>query len=124
MRERRRGPDYSRWVLLILALLLPTASLIPLGGLWLWQHGYVVYWAIASLVVVTALYFLQKRLIAAPARALEASPQEAADAAGNPHWTARQLAAWDDVMALASNVRAERLSSRDAVLDLGLQTIE
>ena len=124
MKEQRQGPNYSRAVLLILALLLPTASLIPLGGLWLWQHGLVVYWAIASLVVVTSLYFLQKRLIAGPAPVLEATPEEAADAAGSPNWTERQAAAWDDVMALASTVKPERLSSRDAVLSLGLETIE
>jgi predicted GTPase len=113
-----------RAVLLALALLLPTASLVPLGGLWLWQHGVVAYWAAASLLVVSILYFLQKRLIAEPASALKATPQEAADAAANPNWTERQAAAWEDVLVLASDVKAERLSSRDAVLELGLQTLD
>ena len=49
MKEKPRNLRYSRAVLLIVALLLPTLSLIPLGGLWLWQQGYIVYWAIAIL---------------------------------------------------------------------------
>ena len=32
-------------VLLAVALVLPAASLIPLGSLWLWQHGFILYWA-------------------------------------------------------------------------------
>jgi uncharacterized protein len=124
MKKRRRGSNYSRAVLLILAALLPTASLIPLGGLWLWQRGYIIYWAIASLIVVTTLYFLQKRLIARTAPEPQVTPEEATDAAGNPNWTERQAAAWEDVRTLASNVKPERLANRDAVLDLGLETIE
>jgi hypothetical protein len=125
MSGKRKAAGYSRLILLVLALLLPTASLILLGGLWLWQQGYVVHWAIAALVVVASLYYLQSRLIARLAPAPEApAPQEAAEAAASPNWTERQTAAWDDAMALASTVKPERLSSRDAVLGLGLETIE
>jgi hypothetical protein len=123
MSRRSRLPGTARAVLLILALLLPTASLVVLGALWLWQHGLVVPWAVAALVVVTGLYYLQKRLISGPAAAAE-SPAELADAAASPNWTERQAAAWDDVAALAANVSPDRLSSRDAVLALGLETIE
>jgi uncharacterized protein len=125
MSKQRRLPKYTRTVLLVLALLLPTASLVPLGGLWLWQHGYVVHWAVAALIVVTVLYYLEKRLIAGPASAESAAAMtDAAEAARDPNWTERQAAAWDDVAALASTVQPERLSSRDAVLGLGLETIE
>jgi uncharacterized protein len=115
---------YSRVVLLVIALLLPTVSLIPIGGLWLWQHGYVVYWAITSCIVVTSLYYLQARLIANSSAVPDTAAADEADAAADPRWTSLQAAAWDDVMALASNVKAERLSSRDAIVNLGLETIE
>ena len=39
---------------LLMALLLPAASLIPLGSLWLWEHGAIPYWAAATCVVVNA----------------------------------------------------------------------
>ena len=110
-----------RIVLLVVALLLPTLSLLPLGTLWLWEHGYIVYWAIATCVVVIGVYFLQRRLIVPlPAEAVAGDANEP----GDPAWTPRQVEAWADVMRLAANVRAERITSRDAVLNLGLETIE
>ncbi|HET7155071.1 MAG TPA: GTPase [Hyphomicrobiaceae bacterium] len=123
MKEQRKLPGYSRTLLLIVALLLPTVSLIPLGGLWLWQHGYVVYWGVATCIVVTGLYYLEKRLITGPAPTTP-RPEESTDAVSDAAWSPLQSAAWDDVMALASTANAERLSSRDAALNLGLETIE
>ena len=38
-----------RLFFVFLGLLLPTLALIPLGSLWLWQHGYLIYWAAATL---------------------------------------------------------------------------
>lgn len=112
----------SRSVLLVVALLIPALSLIPLGSLWLWQHGYVLYWALGTCVVVTAVYLLQRRLIVSlpPDAALDTDDAEPADA----RWTPRQAEAWADVAQLAAQVPADRLSSRDAVVDLGLETIQ
>jgi len=59
----KKSRGYSRLVLLAVALLLPAISLIPLGSLWLWQHGYILYWALAACVVIGVVYYLQKRLI-------------------------------------------------------------
>jgi predicted GTPase len=112
----------SRTLLLAVALVLPALSLVPLGTLWLWQHGYVLHWAIGSAVVVVALYYLQRRLIV-PAPAEAAVEWEAGDA-GEDRWTPRQAEAWEDVLALARSVPAGRLSSRDAATALGLETIE
>jgi uncharacterized protein len=123
VKEQRGRPNYSRVVLLILALLLPTASLIPLGGLWLWQHGYVVHWAIASCIIVIGLYYVERRLISGAVSAAEA-PMDATEVAPNSDWSPRQAAAWEDVLGLADSVKAERLSSRDAAVNLGLETIE
>ena len=112
---------YPRWAMLIVALLLPAASLLPFGSLWLWQHGYIVPWAIVICVLVLAVYYFEQRLI--DPRIAPAPVEEAADP-GDPNWTPRQAQAWDDVMKLAAQVSPGLLTSRDAVLGLGLETIE
>src|SRR5258705_3429192 len=122
MSPRRPRSIYPRWAMLIVALLLPAASLLPLGSLWLWQHGYILYWAVGLCLAVAAVYYLQERLIdpgVAPAVAAEVDPDP-----GDSGWTPRQAQAWDDVMRLASQVAPERLTSRDALLGLGLETVE
>ena len=123
MSRSRKPPGSVRLILLAVALLLPAASLIPLGSLWLWERGYILYWALAMCVVVSAAYFLQKRLI------VPLSPGAAADAdawedKGDAAWTPGQVQAWDDVARLASEVKADRITSRDTALALALQTIE
>jgi uncharacterized protein len=119
-RDRLKVP---RLALLAVALLLPTATLIPLGGLWLWQHGYVIYWGIATCIVVSTLYYLESRLIRPVDPTLQAEA-DAADAVSDAAWTPQQTAAWEDVLGLAAQVKGESLSSRDAALNLGLKTIE
>ena len=70
MTARKPGSKYPRWAMLIVALLLPAASLLPFGSLWLWQHGYILHWAVGVCILVVAVYYLQQKLIdpvAAPA---------------------------------------------------------
>jgi len=120
MTKRRSSNRIPRMALLVVALLLPTLSLVPLGSLWLWEHGYIIYWAIGTCVVVVAVYYLQKRLL------IPLPPDVPADAS-EPHngaWTPRQVEAWAEVTRFTGSVRAERITSRDAVLALGLETIE
>ena len=50
----------------------------------------------------------------------EGAPDEPAE----DGWTPQQAGAWSDVIGLAASVSGEHLSSRDAVLGLGLETIE
>jgi uncharacterized protein len=122
MSRRRPRSIYPRWAMLIVALLLPAASLLPFGSLWLWQHGYILYWAVGICLAVAAVYYLQERLIdpgVAPALVDEVEHDP-----GDSGWTPRQAEAWDDVLRLASQVAPERLTSRDALLGLGLETIE
>jgi len=113
---------YPRWAMLIVALLLPAASLLPFGSLWLWQHGYILPWAIVICVLVLAVYYFEQRLI--DPRVTPAPLDEAAPDPGDANWTPRQAQAWDDVMKLASQVSPARMTSRDAALGLGLETIE
>ena len=119
-KKDKKDVGYPRLVLVAIALLLPTASLIPLGSLWLWEHGYVFYWAIATCIVVAVAYRLEKRLIA-PVRPPLADEMPGT---GNPDWTPRQEEAWDDVKQLAAGVEPERITSRDAALSLALEAIE
>lgn len=124
MKNAREQLGYPRALLLAIALVLPTASLVPLGGLWLWQQGNLLHWALASCVVVATIYYLQSRLFRGPELIKTASDAHPEKPAGNADWTPRQTQAWDAVMALASNVHPDRMSSRDAALNLGLETIE
>ncbi len=125
-RAPQGSPRNPRLALLAVAALLPAASLVPLGTLWLWDHGYIVYWAIGTCLVVAGIYHLERRLIVPlPAEAKRNAALDAALADPGDHdWTPRQAEAWDDVMRLAASVEAERMTSRDAVLNLGLETIE
>jgi uncharacterized protein len=122
--ERKPGPRIPRLVLLAVALVLPALSLIPLGSLWLWERGYILYWALATCIVVLCVYYLQRRLIVplAPEARLEDADdvEEPADAT----WSPRQEEAWGDVGRLARSVDPDRITSRDAALDLALETIE
>src|SRR5262249_46803506 len=100
-----------------------TATLIPFGSLWLWQHGFILYWALGTAIVVAVIYYLQKRLIVPLPRDL-GEPAIGADEPGDAAWTPGQIQAWSDVTRLAAQVKAERITSRDAALGLALETIE
>jgi predicted GTPase len=117
-----RSAVHLRLALLAVALVLPTVSLVLLGSLWLWQHGYVLYWAIGTCIAILGAYLLERRLmVPLPAAAVEelqgAEP-------GDQGWTQRQEEAWADVQALAAKAPADRMTSRDEVLNLGLETVK
>ena len=63
MSPRKKSIGIPRTVLLAVALVLPAASLIPLGSVWLWQNGLILYWAIISCIVVVGIYYLERRLL-------------------------------------------------------------
>jgi uncharacterized protein len=117
-----RSTVHLRLALLAVALVLPTVSLVLLGSLWLWQHGYVLYWALGTCVAVTGAYLLERRLMLplSPAAVQELRGAEP----GDQGWTPRQEEAWADVQALAAKAPADRMTSRDGVLNLGLETVE
>lgn len=116
------SPKIPRALLLAVALLVPAFSLIPLGSLWLWEHGFVLYWAVGTCLVVAGVYLWERRLIAPlPQSAVTGEDlEEPADGT----WTPRQAEAWRDVLNLAASAGPERMASRDAVQALGLETIE
>lgn len=46
-------------ILALVAIALPTLSLLPLGGLYLWEKGYLLMWALSALVCIGLVYALQ-----------------------------------------------------------------
>ena len=117
--------SYLRTAMVVLALFLPVISLIPLGSLWLWQSGYLLYWIGGAFIVSSTCFLLELWLVrrAKPA-ATRAAASEPTAADGEPSWTPRERAAWDAVQQLAIATDPTQLTSREAMLDLGVRTVE
>ncbi|SFM57576.1 hypothetical protein SAMN05421721_11123 [Ectothiorhodospira mobilis] len=87
-------------------LLLPLLVLMPLGALWLWQQGWLLYWLGAGAVLGLAGYGLSRWLQgsdAPPAGDGEIPPQGAVSPP-DADWSQRDLAAWAEVQTLAAEV--------------------
>lgn len=109
------------------ALFLPTLTLLPLGSLWLWEHGFLVHWAIATALCVSLFYLLERKFL----RTLDAETAEgAARASGaisgpvDASWSPIEEQAWTDVRAIAAGLDPEKLYDRDQISALGVKTIE
>jgi len=123
MNPRRRASLYVRGAMLAVAFLLPTASLIVFGSLWLWQSGYLLHWALAACVITAAVYIVQ--LVGL--RRFEKSaapPPPAPEALPDTSWTPQEQAAWDDVIEITRTLVPAELGSPEAVLNLGKRTVE
>lgn len=114
-------------ILIAIGLSIPALSLIPLGSIWLWQNGYLLYWTGFALAAVLAVYLIQRRLL--PTAALspvdETSPplSEAADAP-DLGWSPAEEQAWEDVQKLARKTDPALIASPDGLLKLGQDAIE
>lgn len=120
---------YLRVAIIAAGFALPALSLIPLGSVWLWQNGYVLYWAVAACITTGLAYFYQRWLLkmAAPQAAAGDAPKaapEISETFADPGWSPREKAAWETVVRMAETAGPERLASRDAAIALGLATIE
>lgn len=113
----------ARIILLVSALLLPTLSLVPLGGMYLWEKGWLLPWAIAAFVVSAAVYLSQRWLLT-PASPAQPAATATADAAAPPGWSPAEAAAWKEVGRIAAAVDVDKLDSVDAVLALGQRTLD
>lgn len=127
--ESRRSMLYLRLAILGIGLLLPSLTLIPFGSIWLWQHGYLLHWAIGACAAVLIAYVIQFRLLG---RTTPAKPDAKPDAsmteetegdAPDPAWTPREAEAWKRVLAIASSATPDHVQSSDEALKLGLDTI-
>ncbi|MCB1948187.1 GTPase, partial [Nitrosomonas sp.] len=100
---------------------LPFLALLGLGMVWLWQHGYLLFWALAMLICTGLGYGVQQLLVRRDRRLLAEAVTEP-----NPEWPLSADEAWDRVQALAQNCKAEDwpLEKGDWILALGRRTLE
>ena len=108
-------------VLALLAWMLPTVALLPLGMLWLWQNSAISFWLIAMVVCSAAGYGLQQGLLRRD-RKLLASAATTAD----PLWPPKADAAWTAVEQLAEQAQPEQWPLHDGsrLWTLGRDTLE
>lgn len=113
---------------IVLAAVLPLLVAVPFGWLWLWENGYLVHW-LAATVLISVAVFAGQRLIVhrlARVRGRDQAGFEADETAQSPTGGAsvREEEAWAVVEARAQSVDPDSLTSREAILKLGLETIE
>lgn len=120
--ERRRFSSATRGILAAAALLLPSLSLLPLGGLYLWEHGWLLWWALAALACVALTTGALKWLLRAPSR-VEPVPSTLLEAGADPHWSDEEIRAWKDVLHIAARVDADQITSTGYFVDLGQATL-
>src|SRR5690606_19271113 len=109
-------------VALCAALTLPSLSLIPLGGVWLWQNDLLLLWAAAAALVVAAVYAIERWFLRRYADPTSVS--RAPERPPGADWDMAERAAWTEVQAVAAKISADQLTSIDSVLDLGRNTVE
>lgn len=114
-----------RLFIVSLGLLLPTLALIPVGTIWLWERGYLIYWAVGTLACTLIAYMFQRLTLGKPY--VPVSGQS--DATSPPGEPADKLdtlrtQAEARVHALAKEAAPEAIGSWDDLLNTALQTIE
>lgn len=119
----KSGHSIATIIALVIALALPALSLIPLGSLWLWQHGLLLHWAIGAATVVGSAVLAERWFLRRIGVAGNGPVKSTAEAAPDSGWSAAEEIAWKDVQTIAASVDSSRLTSRDAVLTLGIETI-
>jgi len=122
MSRPARALSYLRTAMVIIALALPLVSLVLLGSLWLWQNGYVLYWAIAACLVTLSAYGAERWVLRDAVK--RPPPIEDPLNAPDPLWNNRESAAWDAVLHIINTLEPSKLDSRDAVLALGTRTVD
>ncbi len=124
MKRKPLGREIVRTAMVAAALLLPALSLIVLGSLWLWQSGYLLYWVTGAFAVSTVTYAVQTWLIRPQVTAASGSQNPGQPPDDDPSWTPREIAAWAAVEKMAEAVDHTELGSQEAIVGLGLRTIE
>ena len=126
MSDRFSTRRYLQAFSIAAGLVLPTLTLIPLGSLWLWERGLILYWAIAAVLFVILMFVVQQRLFRErmtngqnDVSATEADTGDAGEA-----WTPAETKAWEDVVVLAGRIDPARITSQQDALALAFETIE
>jgi len=127
---KARLPQWWRWWALMLglsAVLLPFLALIPLGGLWLWQQGWLLVWLAAAVAVSAAGagYAQWLRYRARRNRAhWDSQGSDAPVSAPDSDWSPDDLAAWQQVMARATEADRALITDYRLMLAEARATIE
>ncbi|MCC5887078.1 MAG: 50S ribosome-binding GTPase [Gammaproteobacteria bacterium] len=102
--------------------MLPLLLLLPLGAVWLWQHGWLTYWLLAAAALGVATYGLTWWLgrAAEPPSAKDHGPV----AGPNPDFSPLDLEAWQSVEAVAREVEPGIVFDRDRLLQTARITID
>lgn len=106
-----------------LGLVLPVLSLIPLGSYWLWERGFLLYWALGACVTTLLAWALSRWLLRPDPDVLQRAAVEAGGTV-DPAWTPAENAAWARVTALAQEIDPARLTTREEIVALGQRVIE
>lgn len=107
-----------------LLMLLPTLVLVPMGLVWLWQHGWLLPWLAISAGLAGSGYAL--------ARWQQRRPQQQTVPGSRLHTQSypfdetgpRDLAAWHTVQRLAQQADPTLVTDRQRLLDVAQETIE
>jgi uncharacterized protein len=122
MNKAKEAEGYVRTAIKLMALVLPAASLMLVGLLWLLEKGALLMWAVGAAVVTAMVYSLGKSLIKEAttnkSKARENHKQT------DTNWTGREAEAWETVEKIAKEIDPGRLNSRNAFLAVGGQTID
>lgn len=114
------GMDSLRLLAFIL-LILPFLALLGFGMAWLWQHGFLLFWAFVMLLCSGLGYGLQQWLLRRDRKLLAEAATEP-----NPEWPLSADDAWQQVQTLAESCKPEDwpLEKGDWILKLGQRAME
>lgn len=116
-----KGNRKLRLVLSTTSLVLPALTLVPLGSLWLWEHGYLIHWAVVAFSLVMIIVGLQWWVLRRSKSAVE---DEILREHSQDAWNAREKSAWQAVEKFADNLTPDDVSSEGALRQLALRTIQ
>jgi hypothetical protein len=122
MAKRSRGNTAVRYAVIATALLLPTLSLAPLGGIYLWEKGCLLVWGISVAGIVFAAYLIFRAALPVPvtAHALNAEDDHTKR---HPAWSPIEDAAWSDVLKIAATIELDTLDKPQGFIDLAHRTV-
>jgi len=125
MSKHRASTFALRLWVTVISLALPTLTLAPFGGIWLYEHGLGLHWVAGACLFVVAAFLLQLYLLRRLNISLKAAPPvELPEDRGAASWTPREQEAWQAVLAVANKVEPSHLANREAFLGLGRDAIE
>lgn len=125
IKRRKRGPIILLIGLVLALMMLPLVVLIPLGGLWLWQQGWLLFWLLGTALLTGSGYVLVHLLQRRLAGSIEAPAEAAAPVSPpEPDWSVQDLAAWTEVQQLARDTDKVILGSQTLLLERARLVIE